>query len=210
VLHNIKQALYEHIREQFSLYLIVIFIFTAGVVAGGLSVRLLGEGQIRELNDYFYSFVDFLTEGQAVNQGLVLQRSLVQNGLFMLTLWLSGTVFFGFIFALGAVFYRGFTIGFTVGFLAEQNAMRGVLFSMGAILPQNLIFVPVIMMAAVMSVTLSLLLYRQRVHKKVFSFGHTFFHFSLVMLTAALALAVGCLVEATITPVFMKAVASLL
>jgi stage II sporulation protein M len=210
VLHQVKQALAGHMREQFSLYLLVMLIFTAGVVFGALSVRLMGEAQIRELNDYFFSFVDFLVEGQHLDQGLVLQRSLLQNGMFMLVLWLSGTVFFGSLFALGSVFYRGFTIGFTVGFLAEQTAMQGVVFAMAAILPQNLIYVPVTLVAAVMSVSLSAMLFRRRTHRKDFPFGSYFLQYTLAMLIAVLALVAGSLVEAAITPVFMRAVASLL
>jgi stage II sporulation protein M len=210
VLQGVKQALGEHIREQFSMYLLIIVIFTIGVGAGALSVRLMGEGQVRELNEYFYSFVQFLTEEHAVNQGLILQRSLLQNGMFVLALWLCGTVFIGFIFAMGLVFYRGFTIGFTVGFLAEQSSMQGILFSVSAILPQNLVYVPVTVLAGVMSVTLSLMLFRRRLQKKDFPFGTYFFQYTMVMLIAVLILAVGSVVEATITPVFMRAVASLL
>jgi stage II sporulation protein M len=210
VLQNLKQAFAEHIREQFGMYLFVLLIFTVGVVAGALSVRLMGEAQASELNEYFYLFVDYLTERQPVNQTLILQRSIIQNSKFMLALWLGGAVFFGFIFSLGAVFYRGFTIGFTVGFLAEQNAVQGVLFSLGAVLPQNLIYVPVTVIAGVLSASFSLLLFRRRFSKKTIPFGSYFIQFTIAMLVALLVFTAGSVVEAMITPVFMRAVASLL
>lgn len=210
MLQNVKQAFTEHIRDQFGMYLLVLLIFTLGVVAGALSVKLMGDAQASELNEYFYLFVDYLTEQQPVNQALILQRSVLQNGKLVLALWLCGTVFFGFVAALAVVFYRGFTIGFTVGFLAEQNAVRGVLFSLGAILPQNLVYVPVILVTGVLSVSFSLLIFRQRFRKKTFPFGTYFFQFSMAMLVALLAFTAGSVVEAMITPVFMRAVASLL
>lgn len=200
----------DHVREQFGIYLLVIFIFIMGITVGAFSVRTLGEGQVKELNEYFYGFLDSLTEQQTMNQGLVLQKSLIQNGKYILALWLCGVVFFGFLPALGFIFYRGFTIGFTVGFLAEQNAMRGILFAAGAVLPQNLLYVPVTMVAGTLAVSFSLMLLRQRLLKRSIPFGAYFFNYSLAMFVVGLVLATGSLIEAIITPVFMRAVVSLL
>lgn len=207
---KVKDVLAEHIREQFGMYILVLLIFVVGVTVGALSVRVMTEGQASELNAYFYSFIDYLTEHQPVNQTLILQRSIQQNSVFILVLWLCGTVFFGFIPALTAIFYRGFMIGFTVGFLAEQNALQGILFAVGAILPQNLVFVPVTVLAGVLSASFSLMLLRRRMTKKIIPYGSYFFQYTLAMLVAALAFAAGSMVEAMITPVFMRAVVSLL
>ncbi|EEG78300.1 stage II sporulation protein M [Dethiobacter alkaliphilus] len=210
MLRNLRQTIESHVREQVGIYLVVLLVFTLGIVAGSLSVRLLGEGQVMELNDYFYGFVDYLTEQHPIDQMQVLQRSLLYNGQIVLALWLLGNLFFGFIFALGIIFYRGFTIGFTVGFLAEQNAMRGIIFSLGSVLPQNLIYVPATIFAGVFAVSLSLLLFKRRVSKKNFPYGTYFFQYTMAMLIIALAFLAGSLVETTITPVFMRAVVSVL
>jgi len=210
VLQKLQELLAEHIRSQWFLYLLVILFFTVGVVAGALSVRLLDEGQSRELNEYFYSFVEYLAQQQPMSQSLILQRSVSQNGIFVIFLWLCGVVFFGFIFALGAILYRGFTIGFTVGFMAEQNTMQGILFAVGAVLPQNLLFVPFTVMAGVLSLSFSLMLLRRRLTRKQIPLGPYFFQYTLALFLVALAFTVGSLVEAMITPVFMKAIVSLL
>ncbi|MCW3490245.1 stage II sporulation protein M [Dethiobacter alkaliphilus] len=210
MLRNLRRTIESHVREQVGIYLVVLLVFTLGIVAGSLSVRLLGEGQVMELNDYFYGFVDYLTEQHPIDQMQVLQRSLLYNGQIVLALWLLGNLFFGFVFALGIIFYRGFTIGFTVGFLAEQNAMRGIIFSLGSVLPQNLIYVPATIFAGVFAVSLSLLLFKRRVSKKNFPYGTYFFQYTMAMLIIALAFLAGSLVETTITPVFMRAVVSVL
>jgi len=210
VLRSLQEVLAEHIRSQWFLYLLVVLIFTAGVVAGALSIRLLDEVESRELNEYFYSFVEYLAGQQPMSQSLILQRSVLQNGTFILVLWLCGVVFFGFVLAFGVILYRGFTIGFTVGFMAEQNTVQGILFAVGAVLPQNLLFVPLTVMAGVLSVSFSLVLLRRRMTRKQIPLGPYFSQYSLAMLVVALAFTLGSLVEAIITPVFMKAVVSLL
>lgn len=210
MLRNLREGIEGHVREQMGIYLVVILIFALGIIAGSLSIRLLEAGQVTELNDYFYGFVDYLTDQQPIDQMQILQRSLVYNGQIILALWLLGNLFFGFVIALGIIFYRGFTIGFTVGFLAEQSAMQGIIFSVGSVLPQNLLYVPATIFAGVFTVSLSLLLLRRRVAKKTFPYGTYFFQYTLAMLMVALAFLAGSLVETMITPVFMRAVVSLL
>jgi stage II sporulation protein M len=210
VWQRFQEALVEHIRDQFFIYLLVIAVFTLGVALGALSVRLLAEEQVRELNLYFFGFVGFLAEQQPVNNSLILQNSLLQNGKFLAALWLCGSFFFGFAVVLILLFYRGFTIGFTVGFLAEQNAMRGVMFALSAVMPQNLVYIPVSMLAGVAAITLSMLHLRRRFGGKQFPVGAYLIQFTFLMLAAAAFLTLGGLIEALITPVFMRAMVAIL
>lgn len=205
-----QDALIEHIREQFLIYLLVIAVFIVGVSLGALSVRLLAERQVNELNEYFFGFIDILAQQQPVNHSLILQNSLLQNGKFLLALWVSGNFFFGFAAVLILLFYRGFAIGFTVGFLAEQNAMRGVMFALSAVMPQNIIYIPVSLLAGVAAITLSMLHLRRRFSSKQFPVGAYLMQFTFLMLVAASFLALGGLVEALITPVFMRAMVAVL
>jgi stage II sporulation protein M len=210
VWQRFQEVLVEHFRDQFLIYLLVIAVFTLGVASGALSVRLLAEDQVSELNHYFFGFVDFLAEQQPVNYSLILQNSLLHNGKFLATLWVCGNFFFGFAAVLILLFYRGFTIGFTVGFLAEQNALRGVLFALSAVMPQNLVYIPVSLLAGVAAITLSMLHLRRRFGGKQFPAGAYLIQFTFLMLAAVAFLAIGGLIEALITPVFMRAMVAVL
>jgi len=203
-------ALVEHVRAQPVVYGLVVLAFTAGVTGGSLAARLLDEGNLRELNEYLFGFLDYLAGQQPVDQALILQRALLQNGIFVVALWLCGNLFFGFTLVLGLLFYRGFTIGFTVAFLARENALRGMLFAAASVLPQNLLYVPASLLASGCAVIFSLLLLRRRFAGKSFPYGAYFAQYTLLMLVAAALLAAGGAVEAVITPVFMQAVATVL
>lgn len=205
-----KDALTEHIRHQCGLYLFILLIFTLGVAAGSLSLRWLAETETREITDYFMRFIRSLRLGEPFNPLPALRRSLLQNGVFAAFLWFCGNFFLGFLPALGLIFYRGFTIGFTVGFLAEEKAVNGVLFAISSVLPQNLLYVPLTVVCGVLSVSLSLELFRRRLNRKKVPYGSYLLHYSAVMIIAAVLFAAGSLVETLITPVFMRAAASLL
>ncbi|NLZ38824.1 MAG: stage II sporulation protein M [Firmicutes bacterium] len=197
-----------HLEENIGIYLFVTAVFTVGIIAGSLAVSLLTAEQLTELNQIFFNFLDYLTLDEPLNQTFILQRSLMQNGIFLLLIWFCGSIFFGFILILVGICYRGFTIGFTVGFLAQQGALRGILFSLAAILPQNLIYVPAIIVAGAVSVSSSLFLLRSRLHKK--SPAAIFMRYSALIFIIALTFAVGSLIEAMVTPVCMRVMVSFL
>lgn len=207
---KLHQTLARHVRDQLTVYLLVVLAFAAGVTAGGLAVRLLDGTQVKELNEYFFGFVDYLAGQQSVDQGVIFQKALAQNAKFVLALWLCGNLFFGFILILALLFYRGFTIGFTVGFLAKESELHGVFFAAASVLPQNLLYVPASLLAGGCAVIFSLLLLRRRFTGKDFPYRTYFTQYTLLILLAALILAVGGVVEAVITPVFMRAVAGVL
>ena len=178
-----KNGLFHHLQENIKVYLLVFILFTAGIIAGSLSVYWLQAEQVEELNRVFFGFIDYLSGQKPLNQILILKQSLLQNGLFLFILWLCGILFFGFIFVLGAMFYRGFTIGFTVGFLARQKGFGGVMFAAAAVLPQNLLFVPAAAAAAVFALSFSWLLFCRRFGgRQNFAYGESLLQYSFVFL----------------------------
>ena len=77
-----------HIRENIVVYSAVTILFILGVKGGALAVRRLDSGQINELNSILGNFRDYLSVDKPLNQAAILKRSLLQNGLFILLLWL--------------------------------------------------------------------------------------------------------------------------
>lgn len=207
---RLRETLVEHVRAQLTVYVLVCLVFAAGVTGGSLSARLLDETHLRDLNQYFFGFLDHLAGRQPIDQALILQRALLQNGKFILALWVCGNLFFGFAFVLGLLFYRGFAIGFTVAFLARENALQGMLFAAAAVLPQNLLYVPASLLAGACAFIFSVLLLRRRFTGRNFPYGRYFVQYTLLLLFAAALLAAGGVVESVITPVFMQTVASVL
>ena len=193
-----------HIRENIAVYSAVTILFILGVTGGALAVRRLDSGQINELNSILGNFRDYLSVDKPLNQAAILKRSLLQNGLFILLLWLCGSFAPGFIPAAALVFYRGFTIGFTVGFLARRSALGGIIFALAAVLPQNLLLYRQLLRRG-FSFSASLLLLDRRLQHRRLPYRSFFPEYTLAIFLAALFLVAGSLAEALITPVFMRA-----
>jgi stage II sporulation protein M len=205
-----QNSVREHLEENLGMYFFVLLIFTLGIIAGTLFTRFLTSEQVAELNQIFFNFFDYLTLQEPLNQALIIRRSLLQHGIFLLVIWLSGNLFFGFLLAIGCIFYRGFSLGFTVGFLIQQSALPGILFALAAVVPQNIVYVPLTIVAGVFAISSSLVLLRSRVRRQSLPSGSFLMQYTVLVLLLGVCLLVGTLVETMITPVFMRAVASII
>jgi stage II sporulation protein M len=102
---------------------------------------------------------------------------------------------------------KGMVVGFTVGFLVNQMGWEGFLLSFVSVLPQNLIIIPIFILAATLAVSFSLKMIRRQFMKKVGQpIMPLFGRYMITFAVAILFLIAAAGVEAFISPVLMKSV----
>ncbi len=106
------------------------------------------------------------------------------------------------------IFLRGFLLGFVLGFFIQQMAFDGMLFATLAMIPQNLITIPVYLTAGVTAIELSWFLCRRLWHFPKVPLRPYVLKISTFMLFLTIIASVGGLVEVYVTPIFMKLVAA--
>ncbi len=194
----------EYLRENMGIYIFIAAMFVLGVLAGSLVLRGLDESQRLALNHYFSLFVDSFTDDAAMEQGAIFRQSLKTNFQYLFLCWFLGIFLFGFPFICGLTVLRGFSVGFTVGFLVERASFRGILFALGSVLPHNLIIIPAFLVIAVTGFSFSWLRFRCYLEKRSCSVREHIGPYTLMIFLVGLILFLGILVEAYVTPVFMK------
>jgi len=206
---EIREAVLQYIRNNLACYLLVALIFSGGIMAGALMVRVLPEAQAGELSGYlFHYFIDFSQE--ELSQQLMLRESITNNLKYVLAIWLSGALIIGFPLIFIFLFIRGFILGFTVGFLVDQIAFQGIVFAISAILPHNILLIPALMIAGVSATSYSLIIIKMRLKAQKYNVNTMFWNYSLLITLSILFVALAGLIEAYITPVFMKIIVPLL
>ncbi|RYD02531.1 hypothetical protein N752_24695 [Desulforamulus aquiferis] len=137
-------------------------------------------------------------------------RTTITNNLtFVGIIYLLGLTVIGAPVILALLFIRGFSLGFTVGFLANERAGDGVIIAIASVLPQNLLFLPAIYLAGVASLSFScLLIGRLRNSRLPVLPGLLGYHF-IIIIVSCIAAAAG-LVEAFLTPELIKTTVNLL
>ncbi len=201
---EVRRDLREYFRENMGTYIFITALFTGGVLAGAVALRGLGTEQQLLLNRYFGYFIESFNESGAIDQGAVFRQALLLNFKYLFLTWFMGIFLFGFPVIAGLVGLRGFSLGFTVGFLVQRASLRGVLFAAGSILPHNLIMIPALIAGCVTGFSFSWLRLRCYLEKRSCSLREHMGPYSMMFFLVGLLLAAAVLVEAYISPVFLK------
>lgn len=194
----------EYLRENMGIYIVIVALFVAGVIAGSLIARGLDEDNRLLLNQYFNLLVEKGNGAGLEEQSTVLGQSLKTNFQFLFLTWGAGIFSFGFPLVLLLVGIRGFSVGFTVAFLVNRAAFRGMLFAMGSVLPHNLILIPAQVVIAATGFSFSWLRFRRFLERRPSPIREHLGPYTLMIFFMGLVLFLGCLVEAYISPVFVR------
>jgi len=199
------KALKEYLRGNLTLSIVILIIFSAGIIGGSLGISTLSNQQQSELLNY----VDLVLQGSGdwqVDSGGLAQKVIWSNIKLVLLMWFLGMTVVGIPLILLIVFLRGVVLGFTVGFLIQEKALAGVLLTLLSIIPQNIIFVPVLLLSAVGAVSFSLNLIRGKFSRSL-HLSQYFIGYSVGYMLALLIVSLGGLVEAYISPAFIRLIA---
>lgn len=204
MLRKLREIALKHIQGNLIIYFIVIMFLLIGISAGAFTVKALSDGKKQELIHYLRSFFQFITENH-VESFSILKQSLFNNLQTGILIWLLGVTIVGIPFILLLIALRGFIIGFTVGFFIEQMGLKGLLFSFCSILPQNILIIPCFIVIAVIGISFSMMIIKNKLNKTYKSdIMRQFVIYSSVIAALFTMIVLGGIVEAYITPVFMK------
>lgn len=203
---NLKRKVREHFNKCTGTYLIIIVFLILGIAVGSIMSKVLEEQQIKNLVSFLNSYFKVLNETD-IKSIILLKQSILNNLKTVFLLWLFGIIIIGVPLTFCIISLRGFVIGFTVSFLFKEFGLNGILFSLLAILPQNIFIIPGLIIISVISFSFSTnFLKRRRQYR--YSTYQNIINYSITILLVTTLLIVGSIVEAYVTPVFMKMVLS--
>lgn len=210
LLKKFRTIAVKHIQGNGVIYFFVCMFFIIGISSGAFIVKALADYQKQELISYMRSFFQILSN-KPIDASSVLKQSLINNLQTAALIWILGITVIGMPLILLLVAIRGLIIGFTVGFLVEQLGMKGILFSLISIFPQNLLIIPSIIVIAVIGIGFSKMIVQNRLNKSYTSYNMNnstfkqFILYSTINASIFFFIIVGSMIEAYVTPIFMKA-----
>lgn len=201
---GIRQTLRLHVESQMSLYLFVGVLFMMGVIFGAIIVNTLSPVQKENLLGYLGHFFQGLDQKDATDPKIAFQHSLGGHFKTLGLMWILGISVIGIPFVFVLMFLKGLVIGFTVGFLVNQLSWEGLWFSLSAVVPQNLLVVPALMVVAVSGTAFSVLLAKNRLIQRRGKIYPQFLSYSILVTSMACILVVASLFEAYVSPMLMR------
>lgn len=205
-----SEGILGHIKSNMGLYFFVLVFFSIGIAVGAFTVRALDDTQKQALIKYLQGFFQVLTSKNIDSPGVLIQ-SIKNNIQTIFIIWILGITIIGIPITILVIGIRGFIIGFSVGFLINSLGWKGVLFTLIAILPQNIIIVPCLIAISVQSINFSLMIIRNRMAKRwTNNYWKKLLSYTVNVVLLLMFSAIGSFVEAYIVPELIKYVSSYL
>ncbi|MGB9839913.1 stage II sporulation protein M [Thermovenabulum sp.] len=197
----------EYIKKNIGLYIILLLILVIGILSGSLTVNLLSALQKEELTKYLNMFFININN-MDLDSTNIFYSSLSNNLKTLLIIFLSGLLIFGFPIVFIIIFLRGFMLGFTTGYFISEFGTKGVLLSIFAIVPQNILIITGILSIGVTTLYFDFTVlkskrkyYRESYGNLILGYLFSFLFFSLFLLFASL-------IEGYISPFLIRIIAN--
>lgn len=182
----------NHLKDYATFYLFMMMLFLTGVIFGAILVNSMSFIQKQDLFFYLEQFFEQVIHGKQLEKRSLFFHSLGYHFRYLLLFFTLGLSIIGLPFVWILLFLKGLMIGFSVGFIVNQLGVQGLLLSSLAIAPQNLIIIPIYIIAGSLSMIFSFtligkLLTRSITRTILEPFGRYIFLFSCLLIFSALA-----------------------
>ena len=199
----------KHIKENGTLYIFLLFLFSLGISIGAYWVNNLSVESkdllIRYLNGFFS-----LIPGGILNNGKLFKTSFINSIVSATLLLIFGFTYLGIGFSSLYITFKGFCFGFSVAFLVEGFGRKGLIFSLVSLLPHSIVLIPGILILCTVSIQYSLFLLKSRKEKRYESNKQYLINYLFSFTLGLTLLIVSSVIESYITPIFIKSLSSFL
>lgn len=151
--NQILTIIKEKVLNNAKSYFIIVIIFVVGILLGVMFINRLEDKS--EIENYINTYID---ETKLIEKGNYIQEvknDIKENILLVFLLWFAGTTIIGIPIVFGVILFRGFCLGYTIAScIYVMGKVKGLIFVLMALLLQNIIFIPAIMILGVSSIKL--------------------------------------------------------
>ncbi|SKA82087.1 stage II sporulation protein M [Caloramator quimbayensis] len=198
----------KNIHENIGIYFTVTLFFAIGIAAGAFTIKALDSNKKQDLVIYLNNFFQILNSQNIPNSQIFLQ-SLKNNFQTVFFIWLLSITIIGVPVTLFVTTFRGFIVGFTIAFLIEGLGWKGLIFTSIAVLPQNILYIPCLLIISAFSLAFSLQAFRQKIRGTA-SIGvkNNILSYTVIVAVFFIIMSIGSAIEAYLSPVLIKSLAS--
>lgn len=197
------KSLSKHLKDNLLLYAIMTFFLFVGIALGAMGVRTLEAKQEGELIEYLNSFINGFATVQ-IEPFLLIKQSAGSNLKILAAIWFLGLTVLGAPLIFIVLAAKGFSLGFTAGFIIQEKGLSGILLTIFSLLPQNIFNLPAFLAAGVIATTFSSWLFKGRFKNRNQYLIQHFLFYCFILSSLALFILAGSLIEAFVTPKLIK------
>ncbi|MFD1065307.1 stage II sporulation protein M [Oceanobacillus locisalsi] len=160
--HTSHHLLIGHIKRHTTVYLFTSLLFLTGIVFGAILVNSMDF--VQKQNLFFYLerfFTQQINDGEVIGRKDIFIQSLLYHIKYLSVMILLALSMIGLPVIWVMVFMKGLVVGFSVGFMVSQLGGQGLLLSAISIAPQNLLIIPIYIVAGSVAMVFSIGLWQK-------------------------------------------------
>lgn len=205
MLLRLNETIRRHLTDNIFSYAIIFFFFILGISLGALTVSNIDIDTKSNVKSYIDGFIS-ISRTDSIQSAEILKLSLKFNLATTAALFISGLTYAGLILVPAITTFRGYCLGFTIAFLTDSLGKGGFLLALVSILPQNLVYIPILLVFCVCSLSFAFAVLKSKLNRKRSEVGEYLVSFALTSLVLFLMLMGGSIIESYITPYLVKLV----
>ncbi|OEF95554.1 stage II sporulation protein M [Vulcanibacillus modesticaldus] len=203
---QLSNKIYLYVKDHIPTYIFTIVLFIMGVIFGSYIISSISQSQKQEIISYLNVFFHEMNTGGWTNSQLALRQALFDNLKYLMLIWFLGLSIIGMPIIFLLIFMKGFVVGFTISFLIFEMHWRGLILSIVSIIPQNIVIVPVYIIAGVAGISFSLSLIKSRGKNRLITNQQSITSYTLLIIILAVILIFTSAFETFISPYLIKGV----
>lgn len=197
----------QHVKDHMTVYVFMMILLLTGIVFGAIIVNSMSFIQKEDLFFHLDRYFGLASKENAIESKDILKRSYFFHLKYLLLLFILGLTIIGLPIIWVLVFMKGLVIGFSVGFIVNQLGFKGLLLATISIAPQNMLIIPIYLIAASLAMIFSLrLLYKLVDQSYTPSIGRPFMRYVTVFILLLLCAFGSSLMETFVANQALKAI----
>ena len=180
-----------------------------GIIAGSIFMIVLSKNDKETVLNSIKDFFDKLINNKFNFVG-TLKNTLISNFLFSFIIWVIGISVVGLLIVIFIIFYKSFTLGFTISSIIYTYSIKVSLLALIYVFPHMVMNLLIILYLSSYSIKLSIILIKSILKKDNLNFKAFINNYSKVFLISIIFLIVTSLYESFIAPIILRYFAQLL
>lgn len=198
--------IYNIYRKELSknniLYFIVLIVFFVGLIVGSFYITFLNNSDKKYVLDSVSNF--FNLKYSFSEQIKIFKKSLIDNNIYFIIMWLLGISGIGIIFIYLMVFFKAFTLGFSLAGIFAKYKFNGFIISIIYLFPSHLIICFLTILLSTYSLNISINLLINAFKKKQLNFNNFMGKYLYILFILILFSFICSLIDGFVTPYFIK------
>ena len=185
-------------------YLFLVSIVIIGIIIGILFANILNNNDRILVNDKITNFFINIKDNKDINYLKNFKNIFLNNITYITLIWLLGLSIIGIVCNIFILFFKSFTIGFSIGSIIYIYLYKGILGSFLYIFPHTIINIFIMIILVYYANNLSIKLFKLLFLKKDIKFNELIKKYSRIYLYSLGFILISSILETFIQPLILK------